>query len=78
MQEKLFALSDAFWNAMKNRDGETMYAIADPNCNFVQFHRYIFKFRYRRHIVPLPVRPVLRSAVVLTAAQSCHNPGCAL
>ncbi len=35
MQEKLFALSDAFWNAMKNRDGETMYAIADPNCNFV-------------------------------------------
>ena len=35
MQEKLFALSDAFWNAMKNRDGKTMYAIADPNCNFV-------------------------------------------
>ena len=35
MQEKLFALSDAFWNAMKMRDGETTYAIADPNCNFV-------------------------------------------
>lgn len=34
-QEKLYALSDAFWNAMKNSDGETMYAIADPNCNFV-------------------------------------------
>ena len=34
-QEKLYALSDAFWNAMKNSDGETMYAIADSNCNFV-------------------------------------------
>lgn len=35
INEKLINLSDAFWTAMKNADGQGMYDIADPRCTFV-------------------------------------------
>ena len=35
MTEKIIANSRAFWKAMLERDGEGMYAVADPECMFV-------------------------------------------
>lgn len=35
MESKLKSLSNAFWDAMLKRDGDAMYALADPGCTFV-------------------------------------------